>query len=145
MIKYMSILCLFLCLFVFESCEKQKEGFLKADNAEYLPDTLWVRIPPDPTLDAKKIENNAPWMSTSIQGVLGTSPLMYSVVDVKASEGGDAELFKSELKVRGGGLMELPLHPKAPIGNYTVTLKVENGDYSSILEDIYTFVLIKTE
>ena len=134
-----------LFLLALESCEKKKEGFLKADNAEYLPDTLWVNVPPDPVADKKKIDNNAPWISTGIQGVLGTSPLIYSVVDVKASAGGNAEIFKKELSVRGGGLMELPLYTKAPVGNYTITLKVENGDYSAILEDVYTFTLVNSE
>lgn len=137
MMKYISVLFLFFIL----ACSDKKEGFLKADNAEYLPDTLWVNIPPDPVADKIKIENNAPWMSTSIQGILGTPPLVYSVVDVKASEGGDAEVFKSEVKVRGGGLIELPLYTKAPAASYTLTLKVENGDHSAILEDVYTFVL----
>ena len=60
---------------------------------------------------------------------------------LKASDGGDAELFKQEIVVRGGGVMELPLYTKLPAGRYVVTLRVSNDGYSSALPDVYTFIV----
>ena len=80
-------------------------------------------------------------MTPKIQGVLGTSPLLFEFVSVKVSDGGDAEIFKKEITVRGGGVMELPLHTVLPKGRYVVTLKVSNDGYSELLSDIYTFVV----
>lgn len=56
-------------------------------------------------------------------------------------DGGDAEIFKQELTVRGGGIMEVPYIPESPNGRYIVSLKVENDEYSAILEDVFTFVI----
>ena len=60
---------------------------------------------------------------------------------MKASDGGDAKIFKTELKIRGGGIMEVPFVPESPNGRYTVSLKVEAEEYSAIIEDAFTFVI----
>ena len=57
------------------------------------------------------------------------------------SDGGDKELFKKELIVRGAGIMELPLYTKLPKGEYKVTLCVYNEDYSANLKDVFTFIV----
>ena len=67
--------------------------------------------------------------------------ISFEFVSVKASEGGDAEVFKKEITVRGGGVMELPLYTELPVGRYVVTLKVSNDGYSELLSDVYTFVV----
>lgn len=122
-------------------CTKTKIGYMKADNAEYIPNILEIRTELDPVVDAIRIKNNAPWVTMKIAGVLGTDPLMYSLVSVKALDGGDAEIFKSELKVLGRGVMQVPLVPKSPKGKYVISLKVSNEDYSANLTDIYTFII----
>lgn len=122
-------------------CQDMKIGYLKADNAGYLPNELEVKKTLDPVEDAVRIANEAPWVTPKIQGVLGTPPLLYEFVNVKASDGGDAELFKQEIIVRGGGVMELPLYTKLPAGRYVVTLRVSNDGYSSALSDVYTFIV----
>ena len=132
---------LFLLFIVCWGCQDMKIGYLKTDGAGYLPNELEVKKTLDPKEDAIRIANEAPWVTSRIQGVLGTSPLLYEFVSVKASEGGDAELFKKEIIVRGAGVMELPLHTELPAGRYVVTLKVENEGYSAILPDVYTFVV----
>ena len=122
-------------------CQDMKVGYLRADNAGYLPNELEVRKTLDPVEDGVRIANEAPWVTPKIQGVLGTSPLLFEFVSVKVSDGGDAEIFKKEITVRGGGVMELPLHTVLPKGRYVVTLKVSNDGYSELLSDIYTFVV----
>lgn len=41
--------------------------------------------------------------------MIGTSPIEFEVVEVEATEGGNAELFRHLVNVRGGGRMEFPL------------------------------------
>ena len=74
-------------------CQDMKVGYLRADNAGYLPNELEVRKTLDPVEDGVRIANEAPWVTPKIQGVLGTSPLLFEFVSVKVSDGGDAEIF----------------------------------------------------
>ena len=72
-------------------CQDMKVGYLKAENAGYLPNELEVRKTLDPEEDAVRMANEAPWVTQKIQGVLGTSPLLFEFVSVKASEGGNIQ------------------------------------------------------
>lgn len=126
------------------ACHEVKIGYLETKNARFVPDSLVIRTElGSDYYDANRIKNNAPWVTNIISGVLGTEPLQYSLVSVKALNGTeeDAQTFASELTVRGNGKMEIPLKPLAPQGRYVVTLKVNNEDYSAILEDIFTFII----
>lgn len=82
-----------------------------------------------------------PWLTNAISGVLGTEPLHYEFVSVKAFDGGNADLFSKEIVVRGNGRMEVPLRPTAPKGRYLVTIKVSNEGYSAVLPDVFTFII----
>lgn len=137
--KYLFVLVSFLA--VLTACKDVPYGYLKTENAEYIPNSMEIRTVLDPVLDKIRIENNAPWVTLKIQGVLGTAPLAYKLLDVKASEGGDAATFKEELTVLGAGIMQVPLHPKSPKGKYLVSLKVNNDGYSEELHDVYTFII----
>ena len=63
------------------------------------------------------------------------------VVEVKATEGGDPELFQHLVSVRGGGRMEFPLISDITPGRYTVSLRVWNEGHSSIIKDVFTFIV----
>lgn len=132
-------------LFAFFSCDGPKIGYLKVHDAGFSPDSLVIpavlvaSAPGDK--DWVRVQNDAPWVTLSIDGVLGTQPLHYSLLDVKASEGGDAEIFKKEIVVRGAGAMQMPLRPQSPSGRYVVSLKVANEGYSADLIDVYTFII----
>lgn len=136
-----SIYTLFFLILALWSCHDVKVGYLKADNAEYDPASVTVRKELDPIDDALRIKNDANWISPKVQGVLGTNPLSYELVDVTVSEGGDKNLFMQEVIVRGGGIIELPLHTKVPKGHYLVSLRVYNDDYSAELKDAFTFIV----
>ena len=123
------------------ACEGPEIGYLKADNAGYLPNSLEVRKTLDPVQDAKRIENDAPWVTGRIQGVLGTNPLIYDFVSVKAPSDDAAGIFAKEITVRGSGILELPLNTKLPVGDYVITIKVANEGYSHILTDVFTFTV----
>ncbi len=86
------------------------------------------------------VEKKFPWTTATIEGVLGTEPIHYSIAGV-TSEDGDAGIFQSELVMYGGGRMELPFEVKAPKGMYHVSILIENEGYSSIVENAFTFIV----
>ena len=87
------------------------------------------------------MHNMAPWVSPKLQGVIGTSPIEFEVVEVEATEGGNAELFRHLVNVRGGGRMEFPLISDITPGRYRVSLRVFNEGYSHIVKDVFTFIV----
>lgn len=123
------------------SCHEVTEGYLKTDSAQYVPDTMEIRLQLDETLDAYRMHNMAPWVSPKLQGVIGTAPIEFEVVEVNATEGGNAELFQHLVSVRGGGRMEFPLISDITPGRYTVSLRVFNEGYSHIVKDVFTFIV----
>lgn len=135
-----TIVCLFVMVLALGACHEVKVGYLKADNAEYYPDSLVVETDLS-KVSQNKLNNNAPWVTNTISGILGTDPLNYEFVSVKAFDGGDESIFAKEIIVRGAGRMEFPLRTEAPKGRYVVTLRVYNKDYSAILSDVFTFIL----
>lgn len=122
-------------------CHDITEGYLMTDNAKYTPDSMEIRLVLDETLDAYRMHNLSPWVSPKLQGVIGTTPIEYEVVDVKATEGGNAELFQHLVTVRGGGRMEFPLISDITPGRYTVSLRVFNEGYSNVINDVFTFIV----
>lgn len=123
------------------SCHETKIGFLKTDGASYLPDSTIIRTVLDPQLDKARIANQAPWVSSNLQGVLGTPPIVYRIVNVYSPDHGDVDLFRQELVIRGNGVMLVPLVPKSPKGHYVVSIEISNEDHSQILEDAFTFII----
>lgn len=124
------------------ACNDPTIGYLQTEGAGYLPAEMEIRNTLDPEEDAVRIENQAPWVTGKIQGVLGTAPLIYSFESVKASEGGDAEAFSKVINVRGAGMMEIPIDANLPAGRYTVSIRVSNEGYSAVLPDAFTFIVV---
>lgn len=121
-------------------CHTPTPGYLETGNAQYVPDTMIIRKQLDPIKDAYRKMNNAPWVSPKCQGVDGTAPVLFEVVDVTSADG-DANLFKSLLNIRGGGRMEFPLQAAVPVGRYIVTVRVSNEGYSHIIPEVFTFIV----
>lgn len=125
------------------ACDDKEVGFLDISRAEYSPDTM--EIPKYEDIDEfeewQRLELGTPWVTLRMQGVLGTEPIVYSIESVKASDGGNAELFKEELEIIGGGSMYYPIQPKAPAGTYIVSIRLTNEGYSKVLEEAYTFIV----
>lgn len=125
-------------------CHETTVGFLKTDNAQYAPAVLEVRrnLDPDRFPDANMIESGADWASNEMGGVLGTNPLTFELEEVKASDGGDAGLFKEQVRVIGGGRIYFPSKDiKAPNGTYLLSIRVSNPGYTAVLKDIFTVVI----
>lgn len=136
-----NILMLLSALILLSACHKTKIGYLKTSEASFVPDSLVIRKVLDPVTDAVRIKNSAPWVTTRLQGVLGTAPINYRILDVTASDGGNADIFRQELTVRGIGVMEVPLHFEAPKGRYKVSLEAYNKDYTSAMNNVFTFIV----
>ncbi len=128
------------------ACNTMPVGFLRTEGASFSPDTLNVYH--NPHASTPRYNDHRPWVSYRIQGVAGTNPINYELVDVKATEGGDAEKFKALaqkglLKVDGGmivlmheGVAELPNS-----GRYTLSLRVYNDGHSKTIDDVYTIIV----
>lgn len=112
--------------------EMEDEGYCTYDEAEVLYNQYLSYF--------STIEQGLPWTTATIEGVLGTEPIQYSIANV-TSEGGDAEVFRNELVIYGGGRMQLPFECKAPSGKYHVSILVENEGYSNLLENVFTFII----
>ena len=79
------------------ACNEQTVGFLVTENASYDPDSLVIRKIPDPEEDRVRIEYNAPWISTDLQGYEGTAQIQFDVESVSSSLGEEAaRVFQEE-------------------------------------------------
>ena len=71
------------------ACNGVKVGYLQTKDASYAPqDSLVIRkVLGDDKYDENRLANNAPWVTGNISGVLGTEPLTYELVGVRALNG----------------------------------------------------------
>lgn len=88
-----------------------------------------------------KMKFRSPWVTSPIEGILGTEPMRYSIAGVKNENPENAELFRQSLSIIGGGLMQVALDVKAPVGRYKVSILVENEGQKALLEDAFTFIV----
>lgn len=88
-----------------------------------------------------KIDFKLPWVTPKIEGILGTEPLIYTVIRVKNENAENAAKFMNYVGTMGGGTIYVNIDIDVPVGAYTVTLQVENEGRTKILEDIFTFVV----
>lgn len=87
------------------------------------------------------IEFKIPWMTPPMESVFGTEPLLYSIAGVKNENQANAELFLKSLTIIGGGRMYVDQNVQAPPGTYFVSVRVENEGQSTVLKDIFTFII----
>ena len=124
------------------ACHEQTVGFLVTEDASYDPDSLVIRKIPDPEEDRVRIEYNAPWISTDLQGYEGTAQIQFDVESVSSSLGEEAaRVFQEELSIRGGGYLMYPLKNNAKPGRYVVSVRLSNPGYSQVIKDAFTFIV----
>lgn len=123
------------------ACHKVPIGYLETENAVYVPDSLVIRLEPDPLKDYTRILYEADWVSTKIQGVLGTAPIIYSIIDVHAEEGGDAEAMKAVCTINGSGTFNIPFKHNVPVGRYIMSIKISNDGYAYEYRDAFTIIV----
>lgn len=137
--RYILFLILGFCL---ASCHEVPVGYLEAENAVYSPDSLVIRKEPDPVKDRVRIQNEADWVSTRIQGILGTAPLIFSILDVQTeSEGADADAMKAVCRINGGGMFSIPLKNDIPIGKYVMSIKISNDGNVHECRNIFNIIV----
>lgn len=137
--RYILFLLLGCCL---ASCHEVPVGYLEAENAVYAPDSLVIRKEPDPVKDRVRINNEADWVSTRIQGILGTAPLIFSILDVRAEgEGADADAMKAVCRINGGGMFSIPLINDIPVGKYVMSIKISNDGNVYECREIFNIIV----
>lgn len=144
--KLLVILFVALLAFFLHACHESQIGYLLTKDAVYKPDTLLVRLTPDPVLDVNRKENKAPWVTLKMQGYDGTSPITFSVESVTSSAGEEAaRLFKEDVYTRGGGVLLYPFEPKNRIsaGRYVVSVRLTNEGCSEVVKNALTFVVVE--
>ncbi len=92
-----------------------------------------------------KLENTLkykiPWVTSGLEGVKGTEPMSYSIVEVRNEKPENAELFRKSLSIMGGGRMHVALDVEAPAGEYIVSIAIDNEGQHAVLEDAFTFIV----
>lgn len=124
-------------LLIVTGCQDITVGYLETRDAVYAPDSMIVKSVLDPVEDARQIEFEIPWQSTSIEGILGTAPIKYSIKNI-ASEHPDAT---SQFSMQGAGIIKLPWNHTVPPGRYVFDVEVSNEGYNVVLERIFTVIV----
>lgn len=137
---------LFLLLSVAAGCDKTTVGYLMTEEASYAVDQLTVvrldTVTPENNaalykLYKDRIDNKSPWVTSSLEGVLGTEPMRYFVDGVKVIGKGDAAVFAKEISIMGGGRLLFPFSYASPDGLYVISIRIENEGYSKVVQDAF--------
>lgn len=115
-------------------------------SGEYTEEDLIAAGVPEfiskPGPDYARWEKQAPWVSFALQGYEGTQQIEFSVESVQSTAGEEAaQVFMSELSIRGGGALIFPMENHAVPGHYLISIRLTNPGYSKVLEDAITFVV----
>ncbi len=124
-------------LLIMTGCQDITVGYLETRDAVYAPDSMIVKSVLDPVEDARQIEFEIPWQSTSIEGILGTAPIRYAIKNI-ASEHPEAT---SQFSMQGAGIIKLPWNHTVPPGRYVFDVEVANEGYLVVLERIFTVIV----
>lgn len=124
-------------LLIMTGCQDITVGYLETRDAVYAPDSMIVKSVLDPVEDARQIEFEIPWQSTSIEGILGTAPIRYVIKNI-ASEHPEAT---SQFSMQGAGIIKLPWNHTVPPGRYVFDVEVSNEGYNVVLERIFTVIV----
>lgn len=144
-----SLLAVLLFAALFGSCTDIKVGYLDTQNAVFAPDSVVVYHLPDTT--SLRYRNQAPYVSTLMQGVSGTAPINYELVGVSASEGGDSAVFvqlagEKRITMQGGTLwVWQDAVNRLPLGKYVISVKVTNEDHEQIIPHCLTIIVKEEE
>ena len=106
----------------------------------WITDILYIPqfLNPGPDIERDKLQLD--WVSYPIGGLQGTAPIMTTITRIETT-GGDVEKMRSQLKVRGNGVFELPLHFDIPVGRYQISLNFKNEGHSKNLDNCFTIIV----
>lgn len=135
--KEVYVLILGLLLLMQAGCHDVTVGYLETRDAVYQPDSMIIKAVLDPVEDARQIEFEIPWQSTSIEGILGTAPIRYSIKNITC----DYPEATSQFSMQGAGIIKLPWNHTVPPGRYVFDVEVSNEGYNVVLERIFTVIV----
>lgn len=124
-------------LLIVAGCQDITVGYLETRDAVYAPDSMIVKAVLDPEIDARQIEFQIPWQSTSIEGILGTAPIKYSIKNIT----GEHPEATSQFSMQGAGIIKLPYNHTMPPGRYVINIRIENEGYTVELDSMYTVIV----
>ena len=90
--------------------------------------------------DYERVLRDQPWVSSAIEGIEGTPPIIVSIKSI-TSEQGDVEKLKACLSVRGNGMFQVPVKNDVPAGRYKISLTFTNEGRSHDVDDCFTIVV----
>ncbi len=122
------------------SCDRVAVGYLETANAAYVPDTAEWKAVLDPALpeDARQLELGIPFSSAEIQGVQGTSPVIYSIVRVDCDNGAAEAAGQFRM---AGSRIQLPVPHTVPPGRYVFSIGVANEGHRCLADSVFTVIL----
>lgn len=140
--KIASMIILFIAALLMGACNEDDYGYLDTRNIGYMPDTVVFKAVLNPEIeeDARMIEFEIPWQSSSLQGVQGTAPILYFISGIVPDNGVTPEIL-SQFRLTGKGIIELPWNHTVPTGRYVFSIKVEAGSHVYIAENILTVIV----
>lgn len=112
------------------------------DNPDWetLYEADWTRYQIDYRENYNRYEQDSiPWVSTAIERVLGTQPIIASIHEVTSPDGGDVAEFKKNTIMYGNGV--LVMFKWIPLGTYMVSVKVSNEGNSAIIKDALKVIM----
>lgn len=122
------------------SCDHVTVGYLETTDAAYVPDTAVWKAVLDPALpeDARLLELGIPFSSVEIQGVQGTSPVVYSIGRVDCGNG----VAEAARQFRmAGSRIQLPVPHTVPPGRYVFSIEVANEGRRCLVDSVFTVIL----
>lgn len=135
------LIYIFLLLFAAcVACDDTNVGYLETDDAGYDPDSMVIRKVLDPVLDAGRIERQYPWVSTQLQGILGTVPYSYRIAGVHTDDG-DVASFTKGVKLRGDSAFEIPVVNEINRGTYYIDVAIINRGYEHVKDSAFILIV----
>lgn len=122
------------------ACHDIIPGYLKTDSASYEPDSLVVKAVLNADEDKERIDNQVPWQSSTIDGVQGTFPIVYSIKAIHTTDG-DPNAAIRQIGMEGRGIVTIPYDHTIPPGHYTVDVRIRNEGYTVDKEAIFTVII----
>ena len=122
-----------------------REEFPEGDTPDYKANSSWdfsgsKYKDPDEEEEADRIERKYPWVSSPIQGILGTYPIHYKIAGVHTSDG-DVESFYNEVQLRGDSCFEVPFENSIKEGTYYIDVNIYNRGYSLVRDSLFIIVV----
>ena len=90
--------------------------------------------------DYERVLRDIPWVSSAIEGIEGTPPILVSIKSITTDEG-DIEKLSTYLSVRGNGMLQIPVKNDIPAGRYKISLTFTNEGRSQDVNDCFTIIV----